>query len=118
MAMKPFASYRLEKQTRPNGGFMSKDSRTENVRLSAKQRAELKALQAMTDSAIDYDDIPQAALEAWQGAVVARFYKPIKQQLTLRVDADVIAWLKAQGRGYQTRINDLLRQAMLKDAKH
>jgi len=114
--MKPFASYRLEKRTRPNGEFMSKDSK--NTRLSAKQRAELKALQVMTDSEINYDDIPRAALEAWQGAVVARFYKPIKQQLTLRVDADVIAWLKAQGRGYQTRINDLLRQAMLKDAKH
>ena len=95
---------------------MSKDSK--NARLSAKQRAELKALQAMTDSEINYDDIPKVVLEEWRGAVVARFYKPIKQQLTLRVDADVIAWLKAQGRGYQTRINDLLRQAMMKDAKH
>ena len=39
----------------------------------------------------------------------------MKQQLTLRLDADVIAWLQRQGRGYQTRANALLRDAMLED---
>ena len=97
---------------------MSKVSKAETANLSAKQLAELNALQAMTDSEIDYSDISQAALEEWQGAVVGRFYKPIKQQLTLRIDADVLAWFKAQGKGYQTRINELLRRAMMKEAKH
>jgi uncharacterized protein (DUF4415 family) len=97
---------------------MSKVSKTESANLSAKQLAELKALHAMPDSEIDYSDIPQATHEGWQGAEVGRFYKPIKQQLTLRIDADVVAWFKAQGKGYQTRINELLRRAMMKEVKH
>lgn len=53
----------------------------------------------------------------WDGAVVGKFYRPIKKPLTLRIDADVLAWLKSQGRGYQTRINQILRSAMLDDAR-
>jgi uncharacterized protein (DUF4415 family) len=48
----------------------------------------------------------------WSKAVVGKFYRPIKKPLTIRVDADVLAWLKGQGKGYQTRINALLRSAM------
>lgn len=44
--------------------------------------------------------------------MVGKFYRPIKKPLTIRLDADVLAWLKAGGRGYQTRINKLLRSAM------
>src|SRR2546430_7781116 len=40
---------------------------------------------------------------SWQNAVRNPFYRPLKQQLTLRLDADIIAWLRRQGRGYQTR---------------
>jgi len=46
---------------------------------------------------------------------VGNLYRPIKQPVTLRLDADVIAWFKKQGRGYQTRINRALRKLMLKD---
>src|SRR5260221_337813 len=46
------------------------------------------------------------------GAVVGKFYRSIKRPMTIRVDVDVLAWLKRQGRGYQTRINKLLREAM------
>jgi uncharacterized protein (DUF4415 family) len=42
-------------------------------------------------------------------------YRPTKSQLTVRVDNDILTWLKAKGRGYQTRINAILRQAMLDD---
>lgn len=97
---------------------MSKVSKAASANLSAKQLAELKALQAMPDSEIDYSDIAQTSLEDWQGADAGRFYKPVKQQLTLRIDADVVAWFKAQGKGYQTRINELLRRAMMKEVKH
>ena len=45
------------------------------------------------------------------------FYRPIKQQLTLRLDADIVAWLRRQGKGYQTRDNALLRNAMLRDLR-
>jgi hypothetical protein len=47
-----------------------------------------------------------------QREVVGKFYRPIKKPVTIRVDADVLAWLKRQGSGYQTRINKLLREAM------
>jgi len=87
-------------------------------KLTASQAAELQALQAMPDSKIDYSDIPATTPEQWKGAAAGKFYRPIKQQLTLRLDADVLAWLKGQGKGYQTRINDLLRQAMSKEVSH
>jgi len=44
--------------------------------------------------------------------VVGKFYRPIKKSLTIRIDADVLAWVKRQGKGYQTRINSYLRRAM------
>lgn len=51
----------------------------------------------------------------WSKAVVGKFYRPIKEPVTLRLDADVLAWLKSSGPGYQTRINILLRQLMTSD---
>ena len=78
--------------------------------LSRKQKKELRALAAKLDSEIDLTDIPE--IIDWSGAVVGKFYRPIKKSLTIRVDADVLAWLRSQGKGYQTRINQLLRAAM------
>jgi len=64
----------------------------------------------MKDAAIDLTDIPE--IRDWRRAVVGKFYRPIKKSVTIRVDSDVLAWVKSQGRGYQTRINNLLRTAM------
>jgi uncharacterized protein (DUF4415 family) len=50
-------------------------------------------------------------------AVRGRFYKPVNRQITARVDADVLEWLKSQGRGYQSRINAILRREMLSSLK-
>jgi uncharacterized protein (DUF4415 family) len=50
-------------------------------------------------------------------AGMEKLYKPIKKPVTLRLDADVIAWFQTGGRGYQTRINRALRQLMLKEQK-
>jgi uncharacterized protein (DUF4415 family) len=77
---------------------------------SRKQAKELAALARMPDEKIDLTDAPE--VREWRGAVVGKFYCPIKSPVTIRVDADVLAWLKHQGRGYQTRINKLLREAM------
>jgi uncharacterized protein (DUF4415 family) len=71
---------------------------------------ELKALERMKNEDIDLSDIPE--ITDWSKAVVGKYYRPIKKSLTIRVDADVLAWLKSQGKGYQTRINSLLREAM------
>jgi uncharacterized protein (DUF4415 family) len=59
---------------------------------------------------IDLSDIPEVT--DWSKAVVGKFYRPIKKSLTIRIDADVLAWLKGQGKGYQTKINGILREAM------
>lgn len=81
--------------------------------LTEEQRAELETLEAMPDEAIDYDDIPPLTDDFWESATCSPLHKPLKQQLTVRIDADVVAWLKAKGRGYQTRMNRILRSAML-----
>jgi len=73
----------------------------------------LKKLARRPDHEIDTSEIPELTEKFWQNAVRNPFYRPLKQQLTLRLDADVIAWLRRQGRGYQTRANALLRDAML-----
>jgi uncharacterized protein (DUF4415 family) len=80
-------------------------------RLTPEQRAELKSLAAVRDDAIDTSDAPE--LLDWSGAKRGLFYRPAKQQLTLRLDADVVAWFKshtASNEGYQTRINRALRE--------
>jgi uncharacterized protein (DUF4415 family) len=77
---------------------------------NTSRASEVRALKRMKDSQIDTADIPPVS--DWSRAVVGKFYRPIKKPLTIRLDADVLAWLKGQGRGYQTRINALLRAAM------
>ncbi len=79
-------------------------------KISKKQKKELAVLAALRDDKIDLTDAPE--VRDWSRAVVGKFYRPIKKSLTIRLDADVLAWLKAQGSGYQTRINKLLRSAM------
>jgi uncharacterized protein (DUF4415 family) len=64
----------------------------------------------MKDSDIDYSDIPPLGDEFFNKATVE--WPPAKQQLTIRLDTDVLNWLKANGKGYQTRINRILRAAM------
>lgn len=84
--------------------------------LTARQKAELEALAALPDEEIDTSDIPPLPEQFWQNATRNPFWRPVKQQLTVRVDADVVAWLRATGRGYQTRLNAILREAMLREA--
>ena len=83
-------------------------------KLNRKQVREIRALARMKDSKISLKDAPELA--HWNGAAVGKFYRPIKKALTIRLDADVLAWLKSQGKGYQTRLNSLLRAAMEKQA--
>jgi uncharacterized protein (DUF4415 family) len=84
--------------------------------LTKQQRNDVAAIAAMRDDEIDFSDIPRLPESFWKNAVQNPFYRPVKRQLTVRLDADVIAWLRMQGRGYQTRINHLLRAAMLEAA--
>ena len=80
-------------------------------RLTEDQKAEIRALEESPDEQIDTTDIPE--ILDWSEAKRGVFYRPLKQQLTLRLDADVIAWFKQRargGRGYQTDINHALRE--------
>lgn len=77
--------------------------------------AELAALEAMTDDDIDYSDIPQQL--DWSGAVRGLFYRPEKQAVTIRLDADVVAWFKSTEPKYQTAVNRVLRDYMMSHRK-
>lgn len=86
--------------------------------LSAEQQAMLEKLAQQPDTAIDYSDAPPAPLDAqWYKAAMSPIYRPTKQMTTVRLDADVLLWLKSKGRGYQTRINAILRESMLQELK-
>ncbi len=79
--------------------------------LTKQQKAEIEALAALPDKRIDTSDIPE--ILDWSGARGGTLYRPVKQQITLRLDADVVAWFKTNapgGRGYQTEINRVLRE--------
>jgi len=82
----------------------------------ARQR-KLAQLAARPDSEIDFSEIPPLKDSFWKNAVRNPLYRPVKRQLTVRLDADVIAWLRQQGKGYQTRLNQLLREVMLEGIK-
>ncbi len=86
--------------------------------LTREQSAELRALARLPDGAIDTSDAPE--LLDWSNAKRGVFYRPIKQQLTLRLDADVVAWFKqhtSSSEGYQTRINRALREYVQQSAR-
>ena len=82
-----------------------------NPRLTDNQRAELAALEALPDDQINTSEVSE--ILDWSDARRGVFYRPVKQQITLRLDADVVAWFKTHasgGRGYQTDINRALRE--------
>jgi uncharacterized protein (DUF4415 family) len=84
-------------------------------KLTPELEAEAKRIAAMPDEDIDFSDIPPLGEDFWKNAVRGKFYRPVKRQVTLRLDADLIEWFKAkQGgtRGYQTAINAALRKVV------
>jgi uncharacterized protein (DUF4415 family) len=84
--------------------------KTESDRLTSEQHAELKALEALSEDKINTEDIPEQ--RDWGGARRGAFFRPVKQQITLRLDADLIEWFRRPGRGegYHTAINRALRE--------
>lgn len=89
--------------------------RSELPPLTDKQQAELDALSRKQYSDIQCDDIAPLDDSFWQAAERGRFYRPVKTQASIRIDADILEWLKAPGKGYQTRLNAILRAAMLRE---
>jgi uncharacterized protein (DUF4415 family) len=94
-----------------------------NPRVNARISRELAAL-AKAGRQIDLSDAPELPPAAWQSPIrgmeswlqtvrSGKLYKPVKQAVSMRLDADVVAWLKHAGPGYQTRANQILREKML-----
>jgi uncharacterized protein (DUF4415 family) len=83
--------------------------------ISDAVKANIEELLANPNRKIDTSDTPELPADAWKNAVRGRFYRPLKEAVSLRLDADVLAWLKKDGQGYQTRVNRMLREQMLKD---
>ncbi len=80
-----------------------------------KSAEELAVLSAMPEEEIDLTDIPE--ITDWSSALIGRFYRPVKETVTIRLDADVLDWLKQGGKGYQTRVNRILRAVMERQRK-
>ena len=72
-------------------------------------KTNLKRLKEMNDEDINLDDIPELGDDFFKNA---ELQLPVKQSVTIRMDSDVLLWFKNQGKGYQTRINQLLRRYM------
>ena len=86
--------------------------------LTGDQKAEIEALAGLRDEAIDTSDIPE--ILDWSDARRGLLYRPVKKQITLRLDADVVAWFRANapnGRGYQTEMNRVLREHAARASK-
>ena len=80
--------------------------------MTSVRKRKLARLAAQPDSQIDFSEIPPLTEKFWKNAVRNPFRRPAKQQLTVRLDTDVVAWLRRDGEDYQSRLNGLLRKAM------
>ena len=88
----------------------------ERTELTEQQKADLERLRNMPDEEIDTSDAPE--ILDWSNAKRGMFYRPFKQQITLRLDADVVSWFKEQadddGCGYRADINRVLREHVVR----
>jgi uncharacterized protein (DUF4415 family) len=84
-------------------------------KLTDDQMAQLRALEGRVP---DTDDIPEALADHWRNAQRGAFFKPRKEAISLRIDMDVLDWLRRQGPGYQTTINRILREHMETHSSH
>ena len=103
MAKKKSASSRREKRVPANALLTTP--------ITDRERRALRRLGNMRDSKIDFSDAPETGPLARE-VLVGRFYRPIKQLVSLRIDADVLAWFRARGKKYQTYMNQVLRREM------
>ena len=82
-----------------------------NASTSPKSLTDWDRVDAMEDKDIDLSDCPEVTATMFAQAIVRKGLKPVqgKQQVTLRIDSDVLDWFKSQGSGYQASINTILR---------
>jgi uncharacterized protein (DUF4415 family) len=95
---------------------MKKASTTTSSAKRVKISAQTKRAYVKRDRALDRDaDAPQLPPEYWSNAVIGKYYRPVKTQISFRIDNEVLDWLKSQGEGHLSRINEILRERMTKE---
>ena len=88
---------------------MSKAStKTRSVKISSRTRE----LYEQRNHRLDHSDIPQLPPAQWAAGMVGKYYRPLKSQISFRIDNDILAWLKSKGQGHLSRINAILRERM------
>lgn len=108
MAKKKSASSRREKRVAASELFTTP--------LTDKERRDLQRLARKPDKQIDYSDAPEECPLPSE-VHIGRFYRPIKQLVSIRVDADVLAWFRGRGKRYQSYMNEVLRREMQSNAR-
>jgi uncharacterized protein (DUF4415 family) len=90
-------------------------TKTSSVR-RLKIGEETRKAYAKRDRRLDNDpDAPQLPPEYWGNAAIGKYYRPLKTQISFRIDNEVLDWLKSKGHGHLSRINEILRERMAKD---
>jgi uncharacterized protein (DUF4415 family) len=88
--------------------------KTKSVKISARTRS----LYEKRNRALDTNpEAPTLSLEKWEHGEIGKFYRPIKTAVSVRIDNDVLVWLKSKGEGHISRVNEILRNAMLSELK-
>jgi len=95
---------------------MKKTSTTTNSVKRLKISEKTKRAYRKRDRALDRDpDAPQLPPDYWANAVIGKYYRPLKTQISLRIDNEVLDWLKSKGHGHLSRINEILRERMTRE---
>ena len=88
-------------------------TKTNSVRISKQTRE----LYEQRDRRLDHSEIPQLPPSQWAKGNVGKYYRPLKSQISFRIDKDVLDWLKSKGEGHLSRINAILRERMEKERR-
>lgn len=80
--------------------------------ISVKIGDRTRELYKKRDRSLDHSDVPQLPPAQWAKGVVGKYYRPLKSQISFRIDNDVLDWLKSKGEGHLSRINAILRERM------
>ncbi|MSO19123.1 MAG: hypothetical protein EXQ56_01450 [Acidobacteria bacterium] len=87
-------------------------TKSKPIKVSARTRQLYKQRDRRLDGGLSSDDVPQLSPAVWAKGTIGKYYRPLKTQISVRVDRDVLDWLKSQGPGHLTRINAILRRQM------
>ena len=99
---------------------MSRERTPINLRKGIKISRETRRLYTERDRGLDKDaDARSLPPKKWAQAMRREeFFRPIKKLTSVRIDADVLAWLRSKGEGHLSRINQILRERMESELKH